>query len=53
MSIPKDQTSKAELCSENFVNKISGAMKALSRALLENCFYASVFLEEPPPPMTP
>ena len=49
MSIPNDHTSTAELCSENFVNKVSGAIKGLSSALFENCFCASVFFEEVPP----
>ncbi len=49
MSMPKDQTSKAELCSENFEKSVSGAINGLSKALFENCFCASVFFEEVPP----
>jgi len=36
--MPNDHTSRAEFYSENLVKRTSGAIKTLSRALLENDF---------------
>jgi hypothetical protein len=46
MIIPKDQTSNEEDWSRNLEKRVSGAMKGLSKQLLEKLLAASVFLEE-------